>query len=50
MYKEKSNTDQAPICDLVPGFGFYNNMGDGLAENLVNAFDWITGFLTRSRN
>ena len=50
MYKEKPNTEQAMICDLIPGFGFYNNMGDGLAENLVNAFDWIADFLTRSRN
>ena len=48
--KGKSNIEQAPICDLIPGFGFYNNMGDGLAENLVNAFDWTIGFLTRSRN
>jgi len=50
MHIEKSNTEQAPICDLIPGFGFYNNMGGGLAENLVNAFEWITDFLTRSRN
>ena len=50
MYKEKSNKEQAPICDLVPGFGYYNNMSGGLAENLVNAFDWITDFLTRSRS
>ena len=50
MYKEKSNTEQALICDLIAGFGFYNKMGDGLAENLVNAFDWITDFLTRLRN
>ena len=50
MYRHKSNTKQAPICDLVPGYGFYNNMGNGLAENLVNAFDWITDFITRSRN
>ena len=50
MHKEKSNTEQAPICYLIPGFGFYNNMGGGLAENLVNTFEWITDFLTRSRN
>ena len=50
MYKHKSNTKQAPICDLIPGYGFYNNMGNGLAENLVNAFDWIADFIKRSRN
>jgi hypothetical protein len=49
MYKEKLKTEQAPICDLIPGFGFYNNMGDGIAENLVSTFDWITDFLTRFR-
>jgi hypothetical protein len=50
MYKHKSNIKQAPICDLVPGYGFYSNMGNGLAENLVNAFDWLADFITRSRN
>lgn len=50
MYKEKLKSEQAPICDLIPGFGFYNNMGGGLAENLVHAFDWISDFLAKSRN
>jgi hypothetical protein len=34
----------------LPGYGFYNNMGNGLAENLVNVVEWITDFIARSRN
>ena len=39
MYDKKSQRDDPPICNLVPGFAFYNNMGSSLAENLVDLFE-----------
>ncbi len=44
MFDKKPKVDHHPICNLVPGFAFYNNIGLGLAENLVDlvesVFEW----------
>jgi hypothetical protein len=39
MFDEDSNKNHAPICNFVPGYSFYNNIGYGLAEMLVNIFE-----------
>ena len=41
MYDKNSQQDHPPICNLVPGYAFYNNMGSSLAENLVDLFEAV---------
>ena len=41
MHDKTSRPNQPPVCDLVPGFAFYSNIGSGLAENLANLFEAI---------
>ena len=41
MNKQDSNTSHTPICNFVPGYAFYNEMGTNLAEQLVNFIEWL---------
>ncbi len=44
MFNHDYKNDYAPICNFVPGYAFYSSIGYGLAENLVNLFEWLIGF------
>lgn len=43
MFYKDSTTNHPPVCQFVPGYAFYNSMGYGMAENLVNIFEWLLG-------
>ena len=45
MYDNDSQRNHPPLCNLVPGFAFYNSVGSGLAENLVDLFEAIAGVI-----
>lgn len=34
---------------MIPGYGFYDRVGDGLAEALVNIFEVFYGLVARFR-
>ena len=40
IYKDPI-TNNPPVCQYVPGYAFYSSMGYGMAENLVNIFEWL---------
>ena len=44
MFNEGSKNNHAPICNFVPGYAFYNDIGYGLAEVLVNIFERLLDF------
>ncbi len=46
MYKDKSHDEYLPIVHFVPGYAFYRDMGSGLAESLVNLFEFIAATFT----
>ncbi len=43
MYSPNQKPNQLTICDFVPGYAYYNGIGYGLAENLVNLIEWLLG-------
>ena len=43
MSQQKSNTEFAAICNLVPGYAFYDGIGSKLAEQLVDLVEWVIG-------
>ena len=44
MFNEDFKNNHAPICDFVPGYAYYNDIGYGLAEVLVDIFEWLLDF------
>ncbi len=48
MYNQTSNKNHSIISQMIPAYGFYDRMGDGLAEGLVNLlekiFDLVASF------
>lgn len=49
MFNESSNKNHPPICNFVPGYAFYSSVGDSLAEDLVNFFEFLISFIERIR-
>ncbi len=50
MYEDQSHEQNPPIVHFVPGYAFYRDMGNGLAESLVNLFEFIAAiFAPRKR-
>ena len=41
MYKSNLDSDQHPVCSFVPGFAFYDGIGNSLAEIIVDIFEGI---------
>lgn len=41
MFNQNQEANQPPICDFVPGYAYYEGIGYGLAENLVNLIEWL---------
>jgi len=44
MFSSDEKANQPTICNIVPGYAYYNGIGYGLAETLVNLIDWLLGF------
>ena len=34
---------QPAISEFVPGYAYYNDIGYGLSENLLNLIEWLLG-------
>jgi hypothetical protein len=49
MYNEGNNRNQLSYCDFVPGYEFYNIVGNDLAEVLVNIFERLYDFMASIR-
>ena len=49
MFAEKSKPQRPPIVQLVPGYGFYNGIGTGLAENLVDLIEFLVAVFNPAR-
>jgi hypothetical protein len=45
MYNESDKENQIRYCDIVPGYGFYNIVGDNLAGGIYNIIERIIGFV-----
>ena len=41
MFNQHRDTDNKIVSQLVPGYGYYDRLGDSLAESLVNMFEAI---------
>jgi len=44
MYNRDQKNNHSAICDNVPGFAYYDNIGYSLGEKLVDLFEWLLGF------
>ena len=49
MYKQTDRKNFSVIDQVVPAFGFYNRIGDGLAESLVNIIEACIALVARFR-
>ena len=49
MFNQNQKTSQPEICNLVPGFAFYEGIGSRLAELLVDFFEAIADLAGRFR-
>jgi hypothetical protein len=49
MNKQNTSTDDAPICNFVPGYAFYEGIGNRLSEFLVDFFEAIADLAGRFR-
>jgi hypothetical protein len=45
MYNQNNSSNSGIIDQVVPAFGFYDRIGDGLAESLVNIFEKLFALL-----
>ncbi len=49
MFNQNQKTGQPAICNLVPGFAFYEGIGNRLAELLVDFFEAIADLSSKFR-
>lgn len=49
MFSQNQKAKQPAICNLVPGFAFYEGLGGSLAEYLVDFFEAIADLAGRFR-
>jgi hypothetical protein len=49
MFSQNQKSNQPAICNLVPGFAFYEGIGGRLAEFLVDFFEAIADLAGRYR-
>ena len=49
MTGKRTNKNQTFICHYLPGFSFYEHLGEGLAEDLVDIFEFVLSFYSRLR-
>ncbi len=44
MFSYDEKVKQPTICNIVPGYAYYNSIGYGLAETLVNLIELLLGW------
>jgi len=49
MFRQNQKANPSAICNLVPGFAFYEGIGGRLAEFLVDFFEAIADLASRYR-
>jgi len=49
MFNQNQKANQPGICNFLPGFAFYEGIGNRLAEFLVNFFEAIAGLIGKFR-
>ena len=49
MFSKNQKTNQPEICNFIPGFAFYEGIGNRLAEFLVDFFEAIADLIGRFR-
>ena len=49
MFNQNQKAHQPEICNLVPGFAFYEGIGNRLAEFLVDFFEAVVDLAGRFR-
>jgi hypothetical protein len=49
MFSQFRKTSQPTICNYMPGFAFYEGIGNRLAESLVNIFEAIADSIGKFR-
>jgi hypothetical protein len=49
MASKRANNNQTSIAHYLPGFCFYEKLGEGLAEDLVDVFEFVLSFFSRLR-
>jgi hypothetical protein len=45
MYNQTNNSNPGIIGLVIPAYGFYDRIGNGLAEDLVNIFEKLFALL-----
>ena len=49
MYNQTNSKNHSIMSHMIPAYGFYDRIGDGLAEVLVNIFEIFFGMIARFR-
>ena len=49
MYNKDTSKNDSPICDFVPGYAFYSNLSEGLAESLMGVIEFFIDIVERLR-
>jgi hypothetical protein len=49
MFNQHTDKNQSILTNIVPAYGYYDRMGNSLAESLVNFFEIISDLLARFR-
>ena len=49
MYNQTDSKKHSIMSQMIPAYGFYDRIGDGLAESLVNLFEIFFGMIARFR-
>lgn len=49
MFKANYYQEHSPVCNFVPGFAFYDGIGNGLAEAMIDFIEGIADLIGRFR-
>jgi hypothetical protein len=49
MASKRTNKNQSYISDYLPGFAYYDNLGNKLAEDLVDIVEFVLAISNRIR-
>lgn len=49
MFNSNSSQEHSPVCNLVPGFAFYDEFGNRLAEVMLEFVERIADLIGRFR-
>ena len=49
MFNQHNENPESNLGQLIPGYGYYDRLGDRLAESLLNLVETIISLLSSSR-